>query len=189
VELLSERLEGKVWVVHRLDRETSGVMVFARDAETHRTLNMAFERREPKKRYLAAVSGTVAGDGEVALPLKEFGSGRVAADPKGKPALTRYRVLRTGGKASLLEVEPETGRRHQIRAHLYAVGHPVLGDTRYGVERPVGGAARLMLHARELTLPFPDGPARTFRAEPPEVFTEILKAFGLDRPGPADGVV
>ena len=74
-------------------------------------------------------------------------------DPKGSEALTRYRRLERLPDADLLEVVPLTGRRHQIRVHCYAIGHPVLGDTRYGTVRPVGGAPRLMLHAAELRLP------------------------------------
>ncbi len=76
--------------------------------------------------------------GEIADPLRTFGSGRVGVDPSGAEALTRYRRLERLQDADLLEIEPLTGRRHQIRVHCYAIGHPVLGDTRYGDDRPVG---------------------------------------------------
>ncbi len=95
-------------------------------------------------------------------------------DPKGSEALTRYRRLERLQDADLLEVEPLTGRRHQIRVHCYAIGHPVLGDTRYGAVRPVGGAPRLMLHAAELRLPVTDGEPLAIRADPPADFESVL---------------
>jgi len=110
-------------------------------------------------------------------PLREFGSGRVGVDPSGKPSLTRFKVLQTFKGATLIEVEPSTGRRHQIRVHLYALGHPVLGDTRYGDPRPVGGAARLMLHALRLELEFPPGRPLRIGCEPPEDFRRSLDAL------------
>jgi len=183
VELLSEKLGIKLWVVHRLDRETSGVLVFAKDAETHKALSQAFEKHEAKKKYLVAVLGRVHKDGTIRQALKEFGSGRVGTDPKGKPSVTHYRALRANDQASLLEVEPETGRRHQIRAHLYAIGHPVLGDPKYGQERPVGGATRLMLHAVELIIPLGEGLAETFHAELTEDFGKVMEGFGLNKNG------
>jgi RluA family pseudouridine synthase len=144
----------RTFIVHRLDRGTSGVIVFARTADAHRRLSQAFESREVGKRYLAIVEGHVrSANGEIAEPLRTFGSGRVGIDPQGLAAVTRYRRLERLKDADLIEVEPLTGRRHQIRVHCYAIGHPVLGDTRYGAIRPVGGAPRLMLHAAELALP------------------------------------
>ncbi len=166
---------GRTWIVHRLDRGTSGVIVFARTADAHRRLSQAFEAREVGKRYLAVVDGHLARPtGEVTEPLRTFGSGRVGVDPKGSEAVTRYRRLERLEGADLLEVEPLTGRRHQIRVHCYALGHPVLGDTRYGAVRPVGGAPRLMLHAVELRLPRPEGEPLVIRADPPPEFQTIL---------------
>jgi tRNA pseudouridine32 synthase/23S rRNA pseudouridine746 synthase len=176
-EKVAEHIGGKAVIVHRLDRDTSGVIVFARDVETHRRLSVLFETRQVGKTYLALVEGhTDAMTGEVAEPLRAFGSGRVAVDPAGKEAVTRYVVKERLPAADLLEVTPVTGRRHQIRVHLYAIGHPVLGDSRYGELRPVGGAGRLMLHAVELTIPDPDGPPLVVRSEPPPDFLEILEA-------------
>jgi len=150
---LERRLGRRVYVVHRLDREASGLLVLAKDAATHRLLCAEFEGRRARKSYLAAVAGALTGEGTIDAPLKEFGSGRVAPAPDGKPSLTRWRVLRGLRGAALLEVRPETGRKHQIRAHLASIGHPILGDPRYGPPpRPIGGAARLLLHARTLRL-------------------------------------
>ena len=172
-EQVAEHLGTRAFLVHRLDRETSGLIVFAKTAASHRLLSQQFEERGVTKRYLALVEGHLAGGiGSIAEPLREFGSGRVGVDPAGKEATTMWALRERLPDADLLEVTPITGRRHQIRAHLYSIGHPVLGDTRYGTNRPVGGAPRLMLHASELTLP--DGPA--LRAEPPDDFVEILEA-------------
>ena len=144
----------RVFVVHRLDKDTSGVIVMARDADTHRVLSGLFEHRYAEKTYLAAVVGHVADDaGVIAAPLREFGSGRVAVDPRGRPSETSFRVRERLRDADLLEVSPKSGRRHQIRVHLYHRGHPVLGDVTYGQDRPVGGASRLLLHAWRLRLP------------------------------------
>jgi tRNA pseudouridine32 synthase / 23S rRNA pseudouridine746 synthase len=176
-EQVAAHLGAKAFLVHRLDRDTSGVIVFAKDAETHRGLSVAFEGREVGKTYLALVQGHMdAMAGEIAEPLRTFGSGRVGVDPRGKEAVTRWAVKERLPAVDLLEVAPLTGRRHQIRVHLYAIGHPVLGDTRYGRTRPVGGATRLMLHAAELRLPEREGGTLVLRADPPADFSEILEA-------------
>ncbi|MFI5345791.1 MAG: RluA family pseudouridine synthase [Elusimicrobiota bacterium] len=174
---LERRLGRKLLVVHRLDLESSGVVVFAKDAETHRALCAQFEGRAAKKVYLAAVAGVLTGEGTITLPLKEFGSGRVAPSPDGKKCVTRWRVERSGKRGSLLRVEPETGRKHQIRAHLCALGHPILGDPRYGPPpRPIGGAGRLMLHALSLSFEL-GGKVYEFTAEPPRDFSSVLTAL------------
>ncbi|HEX3219201.1 MAG TPA: RNA pseudouridine synthase [Candidatus Limnocylindria bacterium] len=163
----------QAFLVHRLDRETSGVIVFAKTAEAHRELSRQFEERLVTKRYLAIVQGHVEGrSGEIGAPLREFGSGRVGVDPKGRQAVTRWALRERLADADLLEVQPITGRRHQIRVHCYSIGHPILGDTRYGNPRPVGGAPRLMLHAAELVLA--DGVS--VAAPPPADFDAVLEA-------------
>ena len=170
---LERRLGARLWVVHRLDREASGLIVFAKDADTHRRLCAEFEGRRAKKAYLAAVAGVLEGEGTIDRPLKEFGSGRTAPAEGGKPSVTRWRVARPLKGATLLRVEPETGRRHQIRAHLASIGHPILGDPLYGPPpRPVGGAPRLLLHALELSLS--EGRDYRLRAEPPPDFDAAL---------------
>ncbi|MBI5881944.1 MAG: RNA pseudouridine synthase [Elusimicrobia bacterium] len=175
-----EAVRGPVFVVHRIDQDASGVVLFAKDRKTHRDLCLQFERRRTRKTYLAAVQGVVAGDGSVDRPIREFGSGRMGIAqggyslPGGKSALTRYRVLERFAAATLLEVEPVTGRRHQIRVHLYAAGHPILGDALYGKDRPVGGAPRLMLHGLEIGFFGADGEAKKVKCEPPEDFARVL---------------
>lgn len=174
-------LGGPVWVVHRIDRETSGVVLFAKDSEAHRFLCGAFERRLVKKEYLAAVVGEPAPQaGVLDRPLREFGSGRVAPDPKGKPCRTEYETVGRWAGGALLSVRPVTGRRHQIRAHLTDIGHPILGDPLYGPPpRPIGGAPRLFLHARKIVFPHPDGGERTVSAEPSENFISILNVVSI----------
>jgi tRNA pseudouridine32 synthase/23S rRNA pseudouridine746 synthase len=185
-EKVAAHVGAKAFLVHRLDRDTSGVIVFAKDAETHRRLSVAFESREVTKLYLALVQGHVdAMDGEVAKPLRTFGSGRVGVDPRGKEAVTRYAVKARMADVDLLDVTPMTGRRHQIRVHLYAIGHPVLGDRRYGEPGAVGGVSRLMLHAVQLTFPDAGRGSLTLRAEPPAAFDAILESYR--RSSAADG--
>ena len=173
---LERRLGRNLFVVHRLDLEASGVVVFAKDAQTHRLLCAQFEGRAAKKSYLALVAGAMTGEGVIDAPLKEFGSGRVAPSSDGKKARTLWRVERVWRAASLLRVEPETGRKHQIRAHLCSIGHPILGDPRYGPPpRPIGGAPRLMLHARSLKVDA--GKSYEFSTEPPAAFSAVLSAL------------
>ncbi|HEX4048044.1 MAG TPA: RNA pseudouridine synthase [Elusimicrobiota bacterium] len=173
---LERRLGAKLFVAHRLDLEASGVVVLAKDPETHRLLCAQFEGRRAKKVYLAAVAGAMTGEGVADAALKEFGSGRVAPSPDGRRSRTRWRVERTWRAAALLRVEPETGRRHQIRAHLCALGHPILGDPRYGPPpRPIGGIPRLMLHALSLTVSA--GKDYEFVAEPPRDFSSVLASL------------
>lgn len=176
-EILTRQRGRKVYVIHRLDREASGLVLFAKDADTHRRLSRQFETRQVGKRYRAVVEGSVMTNGFVDRPIRQFGSGRMGTDEGGKPSLTRYRVLERYAEATLLEVDLVTGRRHQIRVHLYSIGHPILGETRYGRNFPVGGAGRLMLHARELTLDVPDVGTVTIEAGIPDDFLAIIASL------------
>lgn len=174
--LVADYLKTKIWVVHRLDAATSGVIIFAKDRSTHRRLSLAFEGRTAAKTYLAAVLGE-APEGRSDLPLKTFGSGRVGPSTEGKASSTVWTVRERLRNATLLEVSPKTGRRHQIRVHLNAAGHPVLGDKRYGKDRPVGGAPRMMLHAWKLEVPNADGSALCLEAPPPPDFEAVLASL------------
>lgn len=166
-ELLRRRAGRKVplWPVHRLDAATSGLLVFAKSSAAARALSQNFARRRIEKRYHAVVSGwPEPEDGRIELPLAE---GRLATQVSaaGKPAVTRYRTLRRFGNGrALLEVEPLTGRMHQVRVHLAAIGYPVVGDPRYGTE----AAPRLYLHASHLRFPHPaDGTPFSLSCPPP----------------------
>ncbi len=173
----------KIFVVHRIDRDTSGIVVFCRKAEAHRVLCRQFQNREVEKRYMALVAGKMAGSGEIDIPVRQFGSGRMGVADQGKPSVTRYRVMETLESATLVNVFPVTGRRHQIRVHLYATGHPVLGDRLYGKPLPVGGVERLMLHAASIVFNYES--SGRFTAEAPEdrTWKEVLARFRNSPPG------
>jgi 23S rRNA pseudouridine1911/1915/1917 synthase len=130
---------GSTFVVHRIDRETSGVILFAKTAEAHAALNAAFEQRHVEKRYQALVIGTPESEsGIITLPLSEneHGVSKMRIDKrKGKDSTTEYTVLERFQGYALLELKPYTGRRHQIRVHLSAIGLPILADSLYGNEK------------------------------------------------------
>ncbi len=152
-------------IVHRLDMATSGLCVLARGPQVQRRLSMAFAAREVHKRYAAVVQGRLQGlaDGAwsvIDLPLIPDWPNRPLSkvDPEhGKPSLTRWRVLAHDDEAGTtrLELEPVTGRSHQLRLHLQAIGHPILGDALYAPPPVQAMAARLLLHATAITLPHP----------------------------------
>ena len=165
-EYLRKRAGRKVplWALHRLDAATSGVLLFAKTQAAARAVHQNLARRRVKKRYVALVAGVPpAAEGEIGLSLRE-GHLRTEAAEGGKEALTRYRVVDARGDRALVELEPETGRMHQLRVHLAAIGHPMVGDGKYGGPP----APRLMLHASRIQLPHPMG-GRTLviEAQPP----------------------
>ncbi len=142
---------GALWPAHRLDRETSGVLLFAKSREVLDAVQAAWP--DVRKVYAAVVEGVPEPPvGEVDLPLREDRGlfVRAGRHPDAKPARTRYRTLEAGRGRTLLEVELDTGRKHQIRVHLATIGHPVVGDDRYGARAP-----RLCLHAARLELRHP----------------------------------
>lgn len=146
-------------VVHRLDRDTSGLMLMALDAEAHRELSRQFEQREVHKTYQCVVRGVPAENGGlIDLPI--------ARDPArppryridhvaGRPSQTRWRVLERLGDRTRLEVEPITGRSHQIRLHLATLGHAILGDPLYADDHAISLSPRLLLHATSLAVAHP----------------------------------
>jgi tRNA pseudouridine32 synthase/23S rRNA pseudouridine746 synthase len=153
-------------VVHRLDMATSGVMLFARGEPAQRALSIAFARREIEKHYVAVVDGLVEADeSRIELPLAADWPNRPRqiVDPqRGKPSLTHYRVLArdTAQRRTRLALVPVTGRSHQLRVHLMAIGHPILGDALYAPPAVQAAAARLLLHAKAIAFAHPATGAR-----------------------------
>jgi tRNA pseudouridine32 synthase/23S rRNA pseudouridine746 synthase len=191
-EELSAR-HGPLWVVHRLDRGTSGVLLFARTAAAHRDLNLQFEHGEPRKLYLALVAGRPADRFEREEGVAAARKGRMKpvppGDPRGKPARTAFRVLERFeprgalGPLALLEARPESGRTHQIRIHLLAAGCPLAIDPDYGEAGPLPGPdgrpvlTRTPLHAASLTLRHPLGRSLTVEAPLPADLATALAAL------------
>ena len=164
----------KIYTVHRIDRETSGIVVFAKNKEAHRYLSLAFEQRQIVKRYTAVVHGRPSWKETLCdLALVPDGNKKhqtIIDKYRGKESFTRFIFLTGAGNYSVLEAQPQTGRIHQIRVHAAALGHPVVCDSLYGKEKPIKLSSfkrgwkgdpkqekpllsRLGLHALELTLP------------------------------------
>ncbi|MDR0451233.1 MAG: RNA pseudouridine synthase [Treponema sp.] len=169
-----EKAGKRLFTVHRIDRDASGIVVFAKDEESHRSLSLAFQDRRVRKRYIAVVHGRPGWEETLCdLPLVPNGNKRhltIIEKYRGKASLTRFRLLGGAGNYSVIEALPETGRTHQIRVHLASLGHPIACDPFYGSAKPVFLSSfkpgwrgeplderpllqRLALHALDLTLP------------------------------------
>lgn len=148
-------------LVHRLDRDTSGVMVFAASPHAQRHLGLQFEKRQTRKTYLAHVWGQLAEkSGTVDLPLIVDWPNRprqMVCHDTGKQAQTDWKLLRQDAQSARVMLSPKTGRSHQLRVHMRALGHPILGDPFYAEGEALAAADRLMLHAWKLRLRHPDG--------------------------------
>jgi len=173
---------GRLWIVHRLDRETSGVKVLARSADAHRELNRQFSERKVSKVYHALVSGNPAwNEKNIDLPLRtDVGRRRrtVVDIKKGKESSTSFRVLERFESGVLIQAQPKTGRRHQIRTHLYSLDHSVLSDPLYGSSERSSLIERLALHAFSLSVRHPQtGERVVFEAPYPSDFALVLENF------------
>ena len=168
--------EEPVRIVHRLDRGTSGVMLFPKNRRAAARLSSLLKDGYMEKRYLALVTGEV-GEREwfVDAPIAKVGVSRYGVATPGKEARTEFRILAAEGRAALVEARPLTGRTHQIRVHLAHSGLPIVGDTTYdGV-----AASRLMLHCRSMAYPGEDGRTVVVTAPPDTEFAEVCRRFGL----------
>ncbi len=166
-------------IVHRLDKETSGLLVVAKDTATHAALQRQFKLRQVQKTYLALVEGRVSPrEGLIEVPIGRDPRDRkrMAAQQDGRPALTRYRMVEAFREHTLLEVQPHTGRTHQVRVHLAWLGYPVVGDRVYGHRRQQLLSGRHFLHAAELRFKHPaTGEEMTFTAPLPSELSGVLE--------------
>ena len=193
-DCLSKRVQAlypDALVVHRLDQDTSGLLIMARGIESQRRISRLFETRQVHKRYVAVVSGHPAAT-HVNTEGGSNSEGPILLDwerrpihiihPDGKPSKSHWRYLEKGEVASLIELEPVTGRTHQLRVHMQSVGHPMLGDTLYAPPEVLAMSQRLLLHARYLAFahPFTDQPL-TFDLTP-----DWSASAPFQQPGPHD---
>ena len=169
-------------IVHRLDKETSGLMLVAKNDGTQEALSRMLKNREIEKHYRALAEGRFKEpEGEIDAPIDRSKKDRkkMAVDPEGRPAVTRWKVLAEGAGCTLLDVHILTGRTHQIRVHLKSIGHPVCGDELYGFEKGVKVPC-LMLHAFSLSFEHPRTHEKmTFQADVPEDFRTGLRKNGI----------
>lgn len=199
--MLRDQIGRPVWPVHRLDRGTSGVLLFALDADTASRLGGQFQRGEASKTYLALVRGHPPQSGEIDHPLSRQADPRAGLEAgPPQPAVTRYRRLAAveipyrvdrypGSRYALLELHPLDGRRHQLRRHLKHIAHPIIGDATHGQGRhnrlfqELFGCRRLLLAATELRLAHPaDGRELRLIAPLAEEFRAVLTALGITPP-------
>jgi RluA family pseudouridine synthase len=177
-------------LIHRLDRDTSGVILTARTKLAAGFLGKAMMAREVRKTYRAVVTpgAPEPSSGRIELPLRREEVGREVymrvcppEHPDAETALTRYRTLAQASGAAVVELDPETGRMHQLRVHLAAVGRPIAGDARYGGALVVAGhpVHRLMLHALALEFPHPGGGRKRIEAPVPADFGGLIETLGL----------
>ena len=174
----ARRVGDRIFVLHRLDRDTSGVLMFARDPETKELFQSHWNEMVTRRGYLAVVEGTPKPDRDTIrsfLVETDTHLSFSGAPGKGaKEAITSYQVVKTGGGYALLDINIETGRKNQIRVHMKELGHPVAGDKQYGARtNPIG---RLCLHANELSFTHPvTGEQITFKAKMPRDFNRVLR--------------
>lgn len=173
-------------IVHRLDKDTSGLLVIAKHDEAHRALAAQLRTREMTREYLALVHGEVTAPcGTIQAPIGRSRTDRkkMAVVPEGRPAVTHYRVERRYRGYTLLAVRLETGRTHQIRVHLASIGHPVVGDRVYGPGRPHLGLRGQALHARRLVFRHPrSGQQMEFESPLPDWFAAVLAELACSAP-------
>jgi tRNA pseudouridine32 synthase / 23S rRNA pseudouridine746 synthase len=186
--ILSSRCATRLFIVHRLDKGVSGVMLFAKTAEFHKNLNKQFFQRSITKTYLLLAHGEMGNDSYVVnRPIRQFGSGRMGVDEKnGKESITEFSVLHRGEGFSLVKAFPKTGRRHQIRVHAYSLGHPIAGDLRYGNKELQKTFPRLMLHAAAITFNLASGETKTLKSPLPGSFTDVIKNVKTSAPWPLE---
>lgn len=180
VKLLEEKYE-KVWVVHRIDKSTSGIVIFALTADAHRSLNIQFEKHQVEKKYHAIFNGVPKWDEKTAKHPLRVNVGHkhrtMVDDRKGVRSETRFKLLERWQASALVEAMPMTGRTHQIRVHAYALGHPLLGDILYSAPE-TDVISRAALHAFSLKFSHPvTGKMMSFQADYPNDFQKAVNTL------------
>lgn len=172
---LQKKYSHKIFIVHRLDKDVSGVIIFAKNSTSHKFLYEQFFNYKVEKKYIALVYGLMKEDiGRIEKPIRQFGSGRMGVDVLiGKKSITDYQVLKRFDSYTLVELKPKTGRRHQLRVHLYSIGHPIVGDKKYG--NKLLQEKRLMLHAKEIELFIDNKNKIKITSEIPDSFNEVVQ--------------
>lgn len=174
--LNKKKKNSKVFVIHRIDKDTSGIVMFAKNEETKRLYQDSWEDIVKLREYIAIVSGTLdQKEGTIQTYLTENATGLVYSTKKGgKLAITKYKVLKENKKYSMLQVDIETGRKNQIRVHMKEIGHPIIGDKKYGA--PSSPINRLALHASCLKIINPiTKEVMTFKSKPQNKFENLFK--------------
>jgi len=184
IDAAMEHLKGhKVYPVHRIDKETSGILLIAKTVPAERKMSEIIYHQHLRKIYTTIVRGDVRRDNKISLPILKSRSGKVKIDKSGRPSLTLYRIKKKYNGFTLLEAEPKTGRTHQIRIHLASVGHPLAYDRVYGTRQPliledngvIKTFKRLTLHAGEIIFTYwKTGKSLVLKAEMPADLKEIV---------------
>ena len=167
-------------IVHRLDKDTTGVLLLARDPAAQAALSAAFEHRDTKKTYIAVIDGVPTQQRAVVdapIDRDPRDRTRMAVTTNGRPSRTEYEVLGGDGRQALVLLRPESGRTHQIRVHMAAIGYPVADDSVYGRKAPAG---RQLLHAYQIEVPHPDGGRLTVTAPAPDDIAAAIRSLGLE---------
>lgn len=182
-DVLEKERNETLRIVHRIDKEVSGLMIYARKQKAHEFLCHQFHWRLVYKTYAALVHKVCEQDTcTIDAAIRQFGSGRVGIDPEnGKASITDVEVIERYRYFSLVHAHPHTGRRHQIRVHLYHIGHPIIGDSKYGNLTLQRNFPRVMLHALGIKFTGPDNQQYEFSCPPPQSFIDLQNdvKFGL----------
>ena len=176
MSLMERQLRRKLLIVHRLDKDASGILLYAKNPESHRYMNKLFTDRLIEKTYGAVVHGIIAEEeGTIEAPIRVYGSGRMGVDEvRGKPSRTDFKVIKRLADHTFIEAYPITGRQHQIRVHCYYKGHPIVGDALYGDKNLQKNYPRLLLHARRLVFTGLNGKRTEVASRLPKEFLPIV---------------
>lgn len=180
LDYVKDYIKGSVYVIHRLDKFTSGIMIFAKNPQTKNFFQKDWQKKAPERQYVAIVEGRIEKEKDtISSYLKESKDLYMYSSDEGKYAVTHYEMIASNSKYSALLVKLETGRRNQIRVHMADIKHPIVGDSKYGsTTNPI---RRLALHAYRVTIKNPvNNRAMTFTAKVPQDFTRLVSLSNLD---------